>query len=145
MKVFPPGLWDLSDFERLESWSLEINQASDSTQAGMVSWALLGISRDISLLEAMEWIANHSESESDGAPGDAEDPSNKDFLNADPPVNPSPALLPSPSIQPLVLPSVNIPYVPAPASPVETRRTAFDGLQHMMALTLLTIIPKVGV
>ena len=120
MKVFPPGLWDLSDFERLESWSLEINQASDLTQAGMVSRALLGISRDISLLEATEWTANHSESESDGTPGDAEDPSNEDFSNADPPVNPSPALLPSPSIQPLVLPSVNIPYVPAPASPVET-------------------------
>ena len=111
----------------------------------MVSWALLGISRDIGLLKATEWTTNCSESKSDGAPGNAEDPSNEDFSNAVLPVNPSPALLPSPSIQPLVPPSINIPYVPAPASPVETRRAAFDSLQHMTALTLLTIIPKVGV
>ena len=145
MKVFPPGLWDLSDFERLESWSLEINRASDSTQAGMVSRALLGIGRDIGLLKATEWTSNRSESECDSAPGEAEDPSNKDFSSAEPPINPSPALLPPLSIQPLVPPSDNIPYVPAPASPVETRRTAFDGLQRMTAPTLLTIIPKVGV
>ena len=110
----------------------------------MVSWALLGISRDIGLLKATEWTANHLESESDSAPGDAEDLSKKDFSNAALPVNPSPALLPS-SIQPLVPPSVNIPYVPVPASPVEAKRTAFDSLQRMMAPTLLTITPKVSV